>query len=58
MCMSTMLDDTHRLQCLEEAVEDEVPEDFALINRRHVPDEKVGYDCKRGGQHNPAKRQI
>lgn len=50
------LDDTHRLQSLEEAVEDEVPEDFTLIHRRHVPDEKVGHYCKRGGQNNPAKK--
>lgn len=55
-CRRLALEDAHRLQTLEEAVEYEVPDDFALINRRHIPDEKVGHDCKWSGQNNPAKK--
>lgn len=39
---------THRLEGLEEAVEEYVPDDFAIFKGRNVPDEEVGENSQRG----------
>lgn len=44
---------THSLKGLEEAVEDEVPDDFAVLKGRHVPYEEIGKHSQRGWEHDP-----
>lgn len=39
---------THSLEALEEAVEEEVPDDFAILKGRNVPYEEVGNHSQRG----------
>lgn len=39
---------THSLEALEEAVEEEVPDDFAVLKGRNVPYEEVGNHSQRG----------
>lgn len=48
---------THRLQRLEAAVEEEVPDDFAVLEGRNVPYEEVRQNSQRGGEDNPAERR-
>lgn len=48
---------THRLQCLEAAVEEEVPDDFAVLEGRDVPYEEIRQNSQRGGEDNPAEEQ-
>lgn len=45
---------THSLEALEEAVEEEVPDDFAILKGRNVPYEEVGNHSQRGWQYDPA----
>lgn len=45
---------THSLEALEEAIEEEVPDDFAILKGRNVPYEEVGNHSQRGWQYDPA----
>lgn len=45
---------TYSLEALEEAVEEEVPDDFAILKGRNVPYEEVGKHSQRGWQYDPA----
>lgn len=38
---------------MEGAVEDKVPHNFALLNRRHVPDEEIAQHSKWGRENDP-----
>lgn len=48
---------THRLQRLEATVEEEVPDDFAILKGRDVPYEEIRQNSQRGGDDNPAEEQ-
>lgn len=48
---------THRLQRLEAAVEEEVPDDFAVLKGRDVPYEEICQNSQRGGEDDPAEEQ-
>lgn len=48
---------THRLQRLEAAVEEEVPDDFAVLEGRDVPYEEIRQNSQRGGEDDPADEQ-
>ena len=44
---------TYCLQGLEEAVENQVPDDLPVLKGRDIPDEKVAEHGQRCGQHDP-----
>lgn len=46
---------THCLKTLEEAVEEKVPDDFAIFKGRNIPYEEIGKHRQRGWKHDPAR---
>lgn len=48
---------THGLKGLEEAVEQKVPDDFAILKGRNVPYEEIGKHSQRGGEQDPLDGQ-
>ena len=48
---------THCLKGLEDAVEEQVPDDFSVLKGRHVPYEEIGEHSQRGGEHDPSYGQ-
>lgn len=45
---------THSLKGLEEAVEDKVPDDFAVLKGGNIPYEEIGKHSQRGREKDPA----
>lgn len=43
---------------MEEAVEDQVPGNLALVNGRHVPDEEIAQHSKWGRQNDPVWKRY
>lgn len=54
VCVHMCFCHTHSLKGLEEAVEEEVPDDFVVFKRGHVPNEEIGKHSQRGWAHDPA----
>lgn len=48
---------TDRLKSLEQAVEEKIPDDFAILKGRNIPDEEIRNNCQRGWTHDPAGGQ-
>lgn len=44
---------THCLKTLEEAIEEKVPDDFAVLKGRNIPYEEIGKHCQRGWEQYP-----
>lgn len=57
VCVVCTSGDTHGLQGLEAAVEDEVPDDFTVLEGRDVPYEEISEHSQRGRQDDPADGQ-
>lgn len=47
---------THSLQGLEDAVEEKVPDDFAIFKGGDEPYEEIGHHSQGGGEHDPTSR--
>ncbi len=48
VCACVHVRGTHSLKGLEDAVEEQVPDDFAVLKGRNVPYEEIGKHCHRG----------
>lgn len=46
--LSVCVPGTHSLKGLEDAVEEKVPDDFAILKRRNIPYEEIGKHSQRG----------
>lgn len=57
VCVVCTSGDTHSLQGLEAAVEEQVPDDFTILKWRDVPYEEISEHSQRGRQDDPADGQ-
>ena len=57
VCVCLYVCGTHSLKGLEDAVEEKVPDDFAILIWRNIPYEEIGKHSQRGWEHDPAEEQ-